>query len=126
MHTLARNERSFFYATYLGKTKKYDTDGNYTGQSEVIYSDPVEIKANISPSLGRAELESFGITSGYTHTIVTDDMECPINEYSILWYGIPVTSPHNFVVVRKAEALNHIIYALQEVSSNVTSQVEGN
>ena len=122
MHTLARNKRSFFYATYQGKTKKYDTDGNYTGVSEITYSDPIEADMNISPSLGRADLESFGITAQYTHTIVTDDMACPMDEHSIIWYGKPVTEPHNFVVVRKAEALNHLIYALQEVSSNVQTQ----
>ena len=122
MHTLARNKRSFFYATYQGKTKKYDTDGNYTGVSEITYSDPIEADMNISPSLGRADLESFGITAQYTHTIVTDDMACPMDEHSIIWYGIPVTAPHNFVVVRKAEALNHLIYALQQVSGNVQSQ----
>lgn len=121
MHTLARNERAFYYATYLGETKQYDTDGNYTGEVSVSYSEPIEARMNISPSLGRAELESFGITSGYTHTIITDDMNCPLDEYSIIWYGIPTTANHNYVVVRKAVALNHIIYALQEVSGNVAS-----
>ena len=121
MHTLARNRRSFYYATYQGKQKKYDADGRYTGQPEIAYSDPVEAKMNISPSLGRAELESFGITSGYTHTIVTDDMDCPMDEYSIIWYGIPTTETHNYVVVRKAVTLNHLIYALQEVAGNVQS-----
>ena len=119
MHTLARNERAFYYALYLGETKQYDEDGNYTGEVAVSYSEPTRAKMNISPSLGRSELESFGITSGYTHTIVTDDMSCPIDEYTIIWYGIPTTENHNYVVVRKAVALNHIIYALQEVSGNV-------
>ena len=122
MHTLARNRRTFYYATYLGKQKEYDEDGNYTGQNTVSYSTPTEAKMNISPSLGRAELESFGITSGYTHTIVTDDMACPMDEYTIIWYGVEPTEKHNYVVVRKAVALNHIIYALQEVSGNVQSQ----
>lgn len=122
MHTLARNRRSFYYATYQGEQKKYDTDGNYTGQKAITYSEPVEMKANISPSLGRADLESFGITEQYSHTIITDDMSCPMDEHSILWYGIPTTSPHNFVVVRKAVALNHLVYALQQVSGNVQSQ----
>ena len=119
MHTLARNERTFYYATYQGETKQYDEDGNYTGENVVSYSEPVQAKMNISPSLGRAELESFGINSGYTHIIVTDDMDCPINEYSIIWYGIPTTENHNYVVIRKAVALNHILYALQEVNGNV-------
>lgn len=123
MHTLARNERAFYYATYQGKQKVYDADGRYTGQTEISYSAPVQARMNISPSLGRAELESFGINSGYTHTIVTDDMNCPIDEYTIIWYGIPTTDKHNYVVVRKAVALNHIIYALQQVNGTETSNV---
>lgn len=123
MHTLARNERAFYYATYQGKQKVYDADGRYTGQTEITYSAPVQAKMNISPSLGRAELESFGINSGYTHTIVTDDMNCPMDEYTIIWYGKPVTEPHNYVVIRKAVAINHIIYALQQVNGTETSNV---
>ena len=122
MHTLARNRRTFYYATYQGKQKFYDDDGRYTGETEVTYSEPTEARMNISPSLGRAELESFGITSGYTHTIVTDDMDCPMDEYTIIWYGIPTTEKHNYVVTRKAVALNHLIYALQEVSGDVEGQ----
>ena len=80
---------------------------------------------NISPSLGRAELESFGINSGYTHTIVTDDMECPIDEHTIIWYGVEPTKPHNYVVIRKAVALNHIIYALEQVNGNVQAESQG-
>lgn len=118
MHTLARNERTFYYATYQGKTKQYDADGNYTGVTPATYSDPIEAKMNISAALGRAELENFGITSGYTHTIITDDMDCAMDENSIIWYGIPTTENHNYVVVRRAKSLNHIVYALQEVSGN--------
>ena len=119
MHTLARNTQTFFYALYQGEQKKYDEDGNYTGQKELTYSDPIKADMNISPSLGRAELESFGVNASYTHTIVTDNLNCPMDEYSIIWYGVAPTEKHNFVVVRKAKTLNHIIYALQEVNGDV-------
>ena len=117
MHTLARNRRSFYYALYSGKSKVYK-DNLYTGQETITYATPVEAKMNISPSLGRAELESFGITEGYTHTIVTDDMSCPIDEKTIIWYGVETTTNYNYVVIRKAVALNHIIYALQKVNGD--------
>lgn len=122
MHTLARNRRAFYYATYEGKSKVY-VDGLYTGREEITYSTPIEARMNISPSLGRAELESFGINSGYTHTIITDEMDCPMDEHSVIWYGVPTSSPNNYVVVRKAVALDHIIYALQKVNGNVTYEV---
>ena len=117
MHTLARNRKSFYYALYSGKSKVYK-DNLYTGQETITYAAPVEAKMNISPSLGRAELESFCITEGYTHTIVTDDMSCPIDEKTIIWYGVETTTNYNYVVIRKAVALNHIIYALQKVSGD--------
>ena len=79
--------------------------------------------ANNLGSQGMAELERFGIITGYTHRAVTDDMACPMNEESLVWYKIePVQGgnpvPHNFKVVRKAQSLNHLIYYLKEVDVN--------
>jgi hypothetical protein len=44
------------------------------------------------------------------------DNACPIEEDSIIWFGIEPTKPHNYIVVRKAESKNGILYALQEVT----------
>ena len=92
--------------------------------------------ANNLGSQGMAELERYGVTTGYTARAVTDDMDCPMGEESLVWYKIEPTRietreriingqrqevqtlipvPHNFKVVRKAQSLNHLIYYLKEV-----------
>jgi hypothetical protein len=32
-----------------------------------------------------------------------------------VWFGVPTTGPHNYIVKRKADSKNGILYALQEV-----------
>lgn len=117
MRALQRNKQTFYYALYLGATESVDEDGYYTGEMTSSYSTPVEARANISPARGEADVELFGITEQYTKTIVTTDMNCPIDTTSQLWIGIPITEPYNYVVVRVAKSLNSITYAIREVSA---------
>ena len=117
MKALARNKQTLWYALYTGKTAVYDADGLFTGEYEEGYSTPVEAKMNISPANGRAALEAFGIATNYDKVLVTDDMNCPIAEDTVLWIGIDATNnPHNYVVNRVAKSLNSITYGVTEVS----------
>jgi hypothetical protein len=43
------------------------------------------------------------------------DNACPIEEQTIVWFGIDATEPYNYIVTRKADSKNGILYALQEV-----------
>ena len=121
-----------------------DANGYKTGERKITYATPTKVKmsmaissgANNLGSQGMAELERYGIATGYTHRAVTDDMDCPMGEESLVWYKIEPTRietreriingqrqevqtlipvPHNFKVVRKAQSLNHLIYYLKEV-----------
>lgn len=113
---LAQNKQKFHYATYLGKTETVDTQGNLTGGKTKTYSEPVEMCANISAARGEASVEQFGINERYSRTIVTDQMDCPIDTDSKLWIDVPVTEPSNYRVVRVAKSLNSITYAIVEVT----------
>ena len=42
------------------------------------------------------------------------DNSCPLDVDSIVWYGIAPPEAHNYIVVRKADSKNGILYALQE------------
>ena len=122
MRCLQRNKQTFYYALYTGKEQIIDANGNKSGQYRVIYSDPVEMKANISASRGSSDVEMFGISELYTKTIVTEDLSCPIKEDSILWIGKEPyeneeLTPYNYVVVQKAQSLNSITYAVREVKT---------
>lgn len=145
MRILERNKQDLWYANPTG-TATYKTDGNglKTGEKEITYTTPVKVRmsmaissgANNLGSQGMATVEPYGLVTGYTHRAVTEDINCPVNELSHIWFGIlpthtetvtrtvngqtvtedvEVANPHNFVVVRVARSINHLIYYLKEV-----------
>lgn len=128
MRVLNRNKKTVWYANLIGTEPILDDNGLMTGQYEEKYTEPVKVRmsmaissgANNLGSQGMADMEMYGIKTGYTHRMVTEDMKCPITEESLIWYGIDAGEtadevPHNFKVVRKAVSLNHIIYYIKEV-----------
>lgn len=115
MRTLRRNKRTLYYATYRGREQLVDANGNKTGEYAEKYNDPVELKANYSASSGSASEDVFGIGSNYSKTMVVEDVNCPIDEQTIVWIDKPTTEKHNFVVARKAVSVNATMYALVEV-----------
>lgn len=144
MRVLERNKKDLWYANPTGTSYVTDNNGLKTGEKEVAYGTPVKVRmsmaissgANNLGSQGIAELEPWGIVTGYTARAVTEDMNCPMAEDSHVWYGIEPTSivsheinengqttvvetevpnPYNYTVVRKAKSLNHLIYYLKEV-----------
>jgi len=129
MRVLGRNKQTIWFANPTGFQYAEDTNGFKTGEKTITYGTPTKTKmsmaissgANNLGSQGIAEVEPYGIVTGYTHRAVTEDLNCAMGEESRVWYGIdPVDSeshavPHNFEVVRKAKSLNHLIYYLKEV-----------
>lgn len=144
MHVLERNKQDLWYSNPTGFTYATDANGLKTGEKEINYGDPIKLRmsmaissgANNLGSQGIAEVEPYGIVTGYTHRAVTEDLSCPITEESRIWFSIlptkevqvqqtvngqtttvtqTVAVPHNFEVVRKAKSLNHLIYYLKEV-----------
>lgn len=132
MRVLERNKKDLWFANPTGWTYATDANGFKTGEKIISYAEPVKARmsmaissgANNLGSQGIAEVEPYGITTGYTHRAVTEDLNCPMAEESRVWFGITPTKevegqtvnvPHNFEVVRKAQSLNHLIYYLKEV-----------
>lgn len=116
MRELEINKQLIHYALFKGYTDAVDSDGYKTGEKTKSYSDPVALRINVSPARGNADREVIGIDCQYSRTLTTADLNCPIQEDSILWIGVPTTEPHNYVVARKAESLNDIVYAIREVT----------
>lgn len=111
MKCLKRNKRPFYYCLYVdSKTNSstaisgeaicgisicgsseqsanyiIDEHGNETGERILNYASPVEMYANISQATGQANIEQFGNLENYDKVIVTDDMNCPIDENSVLF-----------------------------------------
>ena len=127
MHTLNRNKQDLWYSLKIRTEEVRDEQtGLLTGEHRVIYSEPVETRMSMSissgannlGSQGMVTLDPYGITTAYTHRMVTHDMNCPINEESLIWIGrTPTDGAHNFKVVRVARSLNHIIYYVKEVDA---------
>lgn len=116
MRALKRNKRPFWYALYGVETELQDADVNYTGETEIGYSAPVKAKANISPATGQSNLEMFGNLTDYDRVIVTDDVNIPIDENTVIWIEKDhLTEPHDYVVRRVARSLNSVAIAVRKV-----------
>lgn len=116
MRNLNRNKRLIHYAIRTGETVGIDEYGNETGESTPTYAEPVALMCNISAAQGEDAVQAFGNFTGYNRTMCVSDPDCPIDEDSIVWFGVPVTEPYNYIVVLKADSKNGILYALQEVT----------
>ena len=147
MRVLSRNKKDLWYANRLSDSYVTDDNGLKTGEKKQTYGTPVKVRmsmaissgANNLGSQGIATLEPYGIVTGYTARAVTEDMSCPMDEQSRVWFGIEPThtetrtqtvdgqtttvnvevpNPHNYTVVRKARSLNHLIFYLKEVDAS--------
>ena len=114
MRTLSRNKRSLYYKLYLGEVENTD-GGNLTGESTPAYGDLTELRCNVSASVGSDAVSAFGGFTNYSRTVAVADINCPMDEESIVWFGIPTTEPHNYIVTKRADSKNGILYALLEV-----------
>ena len=117
MSTLERNKQTIYYALYEGKKPLTDEYGNPTGEYEVLYSEPVLLKINVSAARGEYSTRQFGETENYDKVLVTDDINIPITETSLLWIDDTDTSkPHDYIVKKVAKSLNSVAIAVSKVS----------
>lgn len=116
MRSLNRNKRPIFYAVYVTDEPIFDEYGNETGERTPIYGVPVELRCNVSSASGTEAVEAFGSYTSYSRIVCVADTGCPLDEKSIVWFGVSTDEPHNYIVTRKADSKNGILYALQEVT----------
>ena len=121
MKTMERNKQSIYYSLYLGREPVLDAQGRKTGEHINSYAAPAQIRVSVSPAMGYAQSELFGTAEQYDKIIISDDIECPISENTVLFidkdptfdeFGVP---KHDFIVRRVAKSLNHIAYAVSKV-----------
>lgn len=127
MRLLKKNERPFYYALYNGSEMLQSEAGNYTGEKAVQYSKPVKKMGNISAVTGESVVAEFGTYEDYSKVILITDMECPIDENSVLWVEkVPVydgeghlANTPDYVVKHIAKTLNVIAYAIAKVDTSI-------
>lgn len=116
MRSLQRNWRKLHYAIPVSTEPILDEYGNDTLEVKTIYSDPVELAANVSANVGQEAINVFGALTGYSRTVTYLGSECPLVEGSKVWFGVDVTGSHNYVVIKVADSKNGFVIALREVS----------
>ena len=121
MRCLDRNKQAFWYCLYVDKDEIVDDDGYETSEHHITYAPPVRMEANISHATGYSQTEQFGSLDNYDKVIVTDDMDCPITETTVLFVdkepettmaGDPM---YDYIVRRVARSLNSISIAIRKV-----------
>ena len=94
MRTLKKNKQKMYYANQDRIVPIYETyiddDGNEyqldTGETKLVYGEPVEFNGNISMSGGGAEAVEYGLNlADYSAILVMDKNTLPITETSLIW-----------------------------------------
>ena len=78
----------------------------------------------MSPATGQSSIEMFGNFADYDRILVTDDVDIPINENSVLFIDtVPIISDNNisnfdYEVRRVARSFNSVSIAIKRVSTD--------
>lgn len=120
MKLMKRNLKPVYYCLYVDRKPLLDADGNESGESGVTYGEPVKLMCSVSPATGYAQANMFGNLESYDKVLITDDMDCPIDENTVLFIdkapefkdGKPT---FDYTVRRVAKSLNAISYAVSKV-----------
>lgn len=115
MRCLQRNKRGFWYALFDHVVNDGDEPYN-------VYKEPVYMEANVSAATGQTQTEMFGDSQDYDRVIVTDELDCPIDEHSVLWIdkepefdGDNEPTAWDYVVKRIAKPLDSVSIAVKKV-----------
>ena len=134
MRTLNKNTQKMYYANQDRVVPIYeyyeDEDGNMipldTGETKLVYGEPIEFKGNISLSNGgEVEVQEFGLDIGsYSAILVTNKNYINLSETSLIWHTTEPTKDidgntnefsADYRVVKVSDSLNVSKYALQKV-----------
>lgn len=123
------NSVPLWHLQYVGETELKDENGDYTGESSIVYKKPVKIRANLSPAHGSSEDDVFGTSVTYSKILTTANMKLGIDEHSLLSDKKPAVTMIDsktctidgdfgnggacYRVVRVAKGLYHMRYALK-------------
>lgn len=116
MRTSQRDKRPVAYASYVGIQELTDEYGNYTGEYDVEYSEPIKTLMNVSGGRGQADIALFGLTQNFSRTAVTQDLETDWNTEMVMWVERdPDTEPFDYRISQVARTVNQVVLALEEV-----------
>lgn len=136
MRISTRDKRTFYYATYVGKTEKTETIGGETirlGESDITYSTPHKVFAYVSiprmmanANSGTAKVEPYGVDTMYRRYIISEQAITSLAVDSVCWIDVLPEMDSNgepkangnvapdYRVTRVAHSFHHYIYEVQE------------
>ena len=94
MRTLNKNKQKMYYANQDKEVPitetYYDDEGNAyeldTGETELVYGEPIEFEANISNKLDEVRWAEYGIDNSANYAqIVADKGKIPLKAGSVVW-----------------------------------------
>jgi hypothetical protein len=133
MRCLERDKQLVLIAFFVEKAAVENAEGKLTGKHKVVRTDPIPYMLSVSASKGSAENSPFGIDLDYDRTVIIEDIDCPIDESSVLWidnvalatnsdeingaFNTDLTGdkPHDYIVKRVAKSPNCIAVAVKHV-----------
>ena len=133
MMMLNRNKQKMYYALYGKEVPIYeyyiDSEGNEipleTGETKIVYENPVEFLGNISLSGGESEAVEFGLNlADYEAILVVAKNTLPIDETSRIWHNTEPTYNEDgtvdelsadYTVVKVSPSLNVDKFVLKKV-----------
>lgn len=142
MRTLRKNKQKLYYALQIGEQPRYELDesgdkiidyvdeeGNIyyrqSGDTDIVYSKPVQFLGNIVTSGGESEAVEFGVNlADYEAVLITGKGLLPINETSRIWQNnAPTLNVDNtvnghtadYTVVKVSPSLNVDKYILKKI-----------
>ena len=117
MRNLRRNLSTVYFKPFVKTEEILDEWGNPTGSFKPVYGELQSARLCISPSRGSTSDDTFGTTLDYDRAMTTADIDCPIDENTVLWLdGAETTEPHNYIVKKRAPWKNSVAYAIKRVT----------
>jgi hypothetical protein len=132
MMMLSQNKQKMYYANQDREVPimetYYDDEGNAyeydTGETELVYGEPIEFDGNIAMSGGEAEAQEFGLNlSDYEAVLLVGKNTLPITETSRIWHTSEPTNDDkdytdeysaDYRIVKISPSLNFDKYVLKK------------
>lgn len=124
MRTLRKNEQTFYYSKYLGKTELLDDNGYRTGTKTRSYDTPIKAYGNISANTGEVIYNTYGKQIAYDRILQPRDSAITLTEDDVLYLDNDYNSgKYDYVIVSVIRSLNVLKYAIRKVNVGVENDI---
>lgn len=124
MRTLRKNEQTFYYSKYLGKTELLDENGYRTGTRELSYDEPAKAYGNISDNTGEVIYNTYGKQIAYDRILQPRDSKLLLYEDDVLYIDSDYDSGiYDYVIVAVIRSLNVLKYAIVKVNVGIDNGI---